>query len=415
LPSLVAILGALGCASLIAGSESADAAAAAAASGSRRIQFGAHGELIVDGQRRFIRGGYRSGQEDKLGASLRSAAAAGFDMVHDYHFESFDLEQGGVDGYIEEARRYLQAADRAGLGVFLGLPRTVVQSADEDSIASIVNGLRGERALWMWYVYDEPKPFKLSLDAAATVYALLKRLDPGHPAIILANRPDTVQQYQSYCDVLWYDRYPIAATDPKGSSVRPIADVLDATKKAVPAGKPVWPVLQAHDNAGNPKLRERRPTLPRPDDANHRPNEAELRAQAHVAIARGAPAVVYYWGPSSWYSMKTDTPRIWSSLTRVLGELHTLEPVLLDSEAPDAVNVSAGGSVLNWTRRHDGKLIVGVVNTDVNSPAQASIRGAQAAGPFRKLLGDGTLTADNQGATVRLGPAGVLVLEADSR
>ncbi|MGH8223109.1 MAG: hypothetical protein ACREQZ_09050, partial [Woeseiaceae bacterium] len=283
-----------------------------------QVQFGDRGELIVDGKRRFVRAGYRSGQVDGFTGALRSAAEAGFDMVHDYHFESFDIAQLGVQRYIQDARAYLRRAEQLGLGVFLGLPRTAVRAADESTLATIVGELSNERALWMWYIYDEPRPDVLSIETASRVYNLLHRLDPQRPSIMLTNRASTMQQYHPFCDVLWFDRYPIAATSIKKSSLSPIAEALATAMKTVPARKPVWPVLQAQDNKGNPSLRKRVPKLRPPDDRTHRPNEADLRAQAHVAIAQNAMAVVYYWAPEAWYSMKTDTPGIWTSLGRVL-------------------------------------------------------------------------------------------------
>ena len=140
-------------------------------------------------------------------------------------------------------------------------------------------------------------------------------------------------QYHPFCDVLWYDRYPIVATSDGLTSLAPIAASIQASLQAVAPGKPVWPVLQLHDNKGSPSLRQRVPTLTMPGDRTHRPNEAEIRAQAHVAIAQRMMAVVYYWAPESWYSMRADTPGIWRSRCHgVLQELETLEPVLLSSE-----------------------------------------------------------------------------------
>ena len=93
---------------------------------------------------------------------------------------------------------------------------------------------------------------------------------------MLTNKSSTMQQYRAYCDILWFDRYPIAATSIEKSSLKPIAEALDTAMKAGPVSeKPVWPVLQAQDNKGSPTLRKKRPDLQRPDDRTHRPNEAE--------------------------------------------------------------------------------------------------------------------------------------------
>jgi len=378
--------------------------------GRARIRFGDRGELIVDGKRRFIRAGYRSGQMDGFTDALPTAAEAGFDMVHDYRFETFDTAKLGAEGYVKEAQTYLRRADQLGLGVFLGLPRVLVRAADEETLAKIVAALSNERALWMWYVYDEPRPEILSIDAASRVYNLLRRLDPQRPSIMLANSDSAVRQYSPFCDVLWRDRYPIAATSLQRSSLSPIAEALETAMKTASPGKPVWPVLQAQDNKGSPNLRKRAPTLPRPDDRNHRPNEAELRAQAHVAIARGAMGIAYYWAPETWYSMKRETPGTWASLTRVLQELRSLEPVLLSGEASHPVEVTGDrAKVLRWTRVHDGRMYVGLVNVDINKPAKVALatdRGRS----FQSVSGDGTVKATDRGLQVLLGPAGVVVV-----
>lgn len=394
---------------------SAPPGAHAAPQAATPVAFGDRGELIVDGKRRFIRAGYRSGQVDGFVEGLPTAAKAGFDMVHDYRFETFDVAKLGVQKYIEEARAYLRRAEKLNLGVFLGLPRESVRTGDEVVLAKIVAALSKERALWMWYIYDEPRPEVLSIESAARVYGLLRRMDPGRPSIMLTNRTEAVQQYSRYCDVLWFDRYPLAATR-EVPSLSPVAEALETARKTVPAGKPVWPVLQAHDNKGNPSLRERAPTLRPPDDKTHRPTESELRAQAHIAIARKAMAVAYYWAPESWYSMKTDTPQTWASLTRVLQELGSLEAVLLSGEATHPVEVSGGSDeVLMWTRVHDGQTYVGLVNADTRKPARLLLQTPQAGQGFRKVLGDGVVESTNRGLGIRLDPAGVAVISIDTQ
>ena len=402
------------------GEEPAAAAPATQAAARRdppQISFGRRGELIIDGKPRFIRGGYRSGQEDRFAEALRSAADAGFDLVHDYRFESFDVERQGVKQFITDARAYLRKADQLGLGVFLGLPRKAVSSADEASLTAIVKALANEHALWFWYIYDEPSEQELPLASAEKVYALLRRLDPGRPSVILANTPGTLTQYLPFCDLIWSNRYPIAATAPEKSSLRPLADTVRTNMKAAQGRKPLWSVVQGQDNKGSPKLRQRRPDLPKPDDRNHRPNAAELRAAAHIAIASGSMAVVYYWAPEDWYSMKKDTPAIWASLGKVVHELGELEPVLLSPAAPGILQtIRTDDRVMTWTRSHAGKVYVGLVNAEINGPAQVTFRSPDAAGEFAPVIGNGELARGKAGeVSVRLGPAGVLVIAADSQ
>ena len=237
----------------------------------------------------------------------------------------------------------------------------------EGGFSEIVAGLSGERALWMWYIYDEPSQATLGVEQASRVYNLMRRLDPNRPSIMLVNRVPEMLVYHPFCDVLWYDRYPIIATTEALSSLSPIAAALQKTRQSVGLRKPVWPVLQVHDNKGSPSLRSRRPGLPAPDDENHRPNEAEIRAQAHLAIALDSMGVVYYWAPQSWYSMESDTPKVWNTLSRVVRELQGLEPVLLSTETPPAVTATGDNKVLLWKRRHDGRIYVGLINTSLHA------------------------------------------------
>lgn len=376
-----------------------------------QVQLGEKGELIVAGSRRFIRGGFRSGQVDDFAEALPSARAAGFNMVHDYRFETFDVKQGGLERFLAEARSYLRRAHELGLGVFLGLPRVMVREYDELALATIVAELANEPSLWLWYVYDEPYEDAFSVQNASRVHALLNRLDPAHPSVIVTNRISDMLRYHPFCDVLWYDRYPILATSDELTSLAPIAASLQKALQSVAPGKPVWPVLQVHDNKGNPSLRKRSPLLPKINDENHRPSEAELRAQTHVAIAQHAMALVYYWAPERWYSMKTDTPGVWKSLSRILDELREIEPVLLSNERTPTVEVDGGhDKVVMWTRSYQGQVYVGLANASVHVPADLSIRAPLGDGRARRILGDGQFQGSSGRVNVRLGPAGVTVL-----
>ena len=112
--------------------------------------------------------------------------------------------------------------------------------------------------------------------------------------------------------------------------------------------------------------------------------------------------------------MKTDTPGIWASLRKVVHELGELEPVLLSPSAPASLQVvETDDRVMTWTRVHDGKLYVGVVNMEINGPAQVTFRSPDGAGEFKAVGGNGNLSRRGGDVSVRLGPAGVLVVAAD--
>lgn len=377
------------------------------------VRFGERGELVIGNRARFVLGGYRSGQFDGFVQALPSAAAAGFDMVHDYSFESYSLAKHGVRRFLDEARQYLRRAKELDLGVFFGLPRSAVRSYDEETLSTIIAELAAEPSLWMWYIYDEPTPDVLDIETASKVYSLLKRLDPNRPAVLVTNRIRTLVQYYPFCDALWFDRYPIVATSGDLVSLAPIAASIGKARQ-VAAGKPVWPVLQVHDNKGLPALRKQNPLLPRPSDGNHRPNESELRAQSHLAIAEGSAALVFYWGPETWYSMQKDTPGVWRSLSRVLAELNELEAVLLSAEDVPEVGIDGGhDKIAVWTRKHGRRIYVGLANASVHTPGRLMVAAPSGYRPFRRFSGNGTVETSSEGAVVRLDGAGAVVLVAD--
>jgi hypothetical protein len=380
------------------------------------VQLGNRGELVVEGTPRFIRGAFRSGQVDEFLEALPSAAAAGFNMVHDYRFETYDVRQLGLERFITDARAYLRRAHELQMGVFLGLPRQSVGQYEEQTLATIIAELGNEPGLWMWYIYDEPYEDVLTVETASRVYELLRRLDPLRPSVMLTNRVKALQEYHPFCDVLWFDRYPILATSEQLTSLAPIVAALQKARLTVAPGKPVWPVLQLHDNKGRASVRKRSPLLPKVSDATHRPGEAEIRAQAHLAIAQQSPALVYYWAPQSWYSMRTDTPKIWQSLTRVLHELRDLEPVLLSRARPPALKVSGGhDKVMMWTREYEGRTYVGLVNASIHTPARLAIHVPTGGRQVQRLYGDGQVGITADRIEVRLGSAGVVVLAFQSR
>jgi hypothetical protein len=378
------------------------------------VALGERGELIVAGKPRFVRGGYRSGQGDRYIEALPSAAEAGLSLVHDYRFEQEDPGRAGLGQFVKDARAYLKRAHQLGLGVFMGLPRAAVRAYDEEVIATIVSSLSNEPSLWLWYVYDEPKEATLAVETASRIHGLLRRLDPNRPAVILANSVPSVLRYHPFCDLLWYDRYPVVATSNDLISLAPIAAALQASREVVSSGKPVWPVLQVQDNRGSPSLRKRMVKLAAPTDATHRPTVGEIRAESHLAIAQGSMGVVYYWAPDSWYSMKSDTPGTWAGFSQVLKELASLEPVLLSGESPQVLVTGGHDKVMMWTRQLGGEVYVGLVNAAQHAKAELKLQAPFAPASMRKVSGDGKAVLEGSTVRVSLGSAGVVVLALKS-
>lgn len=378
-----------------------------------KVAFNDRHIMEVNGREVFVLGSYRSGQEDKREKALPTAKAAGFNMVHEYDFESYNVikKWGGMDTYLSRVKKYLRTADKLDLGVFMGMDRTAIKTFDEPTLARVICELSAEPALWMWYIWDEPGPETLAPENASRVHHLIKRLDPHHPTIMLLNHIRPSHIYGSYCDVVWMDEYSFIGSGPSLNSIAPVTGALQALRDIV-GDKPMWVVPQIHDNKGMKSLREKVPSMPELTDDNHHPNEAEMRSQTHNGIANGCTGVVYYWLPLHMgYSMKYDTPETWARFSKVVQETRTLEPILL-SQDPTAPMHYEGGhdKITTWQRAHKGVQYVALVNTSCYIGTDLSVTPSCGVGDMKVIIGDGTAELDGNTINVSLGKAGVAVL-----
>jgi hypothetical protein len=330
-----------------------------------RITIDDDGFVRVNGQRRYIYGAYRDPSDSITGfAGLKQAR---FDMTHEYFFEK-NLG-GDVDDWISCARIYLRGAEAHGIGVALGLPRNVVESDGDVEIArTLVEAVKEEPALWLWYLSDEPGRRDEPETVAANlhqVYTMIKKVDPNHPVVICGTRPEFfVVNNADNADILWPNTYPV----PDG----PWAWAM--SEPSAYAGrwpdKSIWGVSQAFDW----RINERRNVI---TDQTHRPNAKEIRAQVHANIAAGARSTVFYWSPKrtelSHYDIRK-LPSIWGAVCDIGDELKVLEPVLLAPEPAEEMRASVSwertvkeagrthDEVYNWQRRHNDSIYVGIVN-----------------------------------------------------
>jgi hypothetical protein len=321
--------------------------------------------IRVNGKRRYIYGAYRD-PSDML-TEFAGLKKARFDLTHAYHFEERFGE--GVEGWVNQARRYLRGAGERGLGVALGLPREVVeQLGDVETARKLVEGVRDEPALWLWYLSDEPGHREEGEKVTANlskVYRMIKDVDPNHPVVICGARAEFYQLANAdNADILWVNPYVV----PDGPWRWLMSEVSSYAGKW-PA-KSVWAVPQAFDW----RVYNRNQVI---TDPNHRPNAKELRAQVHAGISAGARSTVFYWSPTrlelSMYDIRK-LPSVWGAVCDIGDELKVLEQVLLASpptEEQEATiqferTVKEAGrtedEVYHWQRWHEDSLYVGIVN-----------------------------------------------------
>ena len=323
------------------------------------------GFVRVNGERRYIYGAFRDPSDSFTDfAGLKKAR---FDLTHEYFFEKHF--NGDVETWVGNARAYLQGAEEHGIGVALGLPRdTVEELGDVDTARTLVEAVKDEPALWLWYLSDEPgrrdDPEKVCANLNR-IYRMIKQVDPNHPVVICGTRAEFFHVNNAdNADILWPNTYPVPDGPWRWTMTEP------STYAARWPDKSIWGVSQAFDW----RIGERRNVI---TDETHRPNAKEIRAQVHANIAAAARSTVFYWSPmrneASHYDIRK-LPSIWGAVCDIGDELKVLEQVLLSPEPEESMRATvpwertvkeAGRTedeVYHWQRWYGGSLYVGIVN-----------------------------------------------------
>ncbi|HSV56828.1 MAG TPA: hypothetical protein VLH39_06940, partial [Magnetospirillaceae bacterium] len=132
----------------------------------------------------FRIGWYDTMQRPETPARL---AAAGYDTVMPY----IGLRSKEV------VRTFLDAAEKAGIGVHLDIPSAPVRDKDGRALEEFILAFRDSPAVLSWYLYDEPewkpavRPWVLR-----RAYKRIKALDPGRPIALVFMFPFLAPPYR---------------------------------------------------------------------------------------------------------------------------------------------------------------------------------------------------------------------------
>src|SRR5439155_13232977 len=109
---------------------------------------------------------------------LRRAAESPFDPYQNYQLSSI------ANNSNDDARRYLDVAQAAGVTVLVGFDASKVKSGDLDYVRARVRALRDHPAVHGWYEFDEPERQKLDPKPLADAYRAIHEEDPRHPVMV---------------------------------------------------------------------------------------------------------------------------------------------------------------------------------------------------------------------------------------
>jgi hypothetical protein len=175
------------------------------------------------------------------------------------------------------------------------------ESVNARLLNGIVNAFKGHPGLGVWKGADEPAnplrgEFKIPAADCIRAYQRLRRLDTGHPLVIIQAPRNTVAQLRPYrpaFDLTGADIYPVSYPPGlhAGGPNHDISVVGDITRKLRSAAgpKPVWTTLQIAFS-GTAPTREHPNTVPR------FPTKLQERFMAYQAIVAGARGLVFFGG-----------------------------------------------------------------------------------------------------------------------
>lgn len=377
-------------------------------SGGSAVTLAKDGTLIVDGKRTTVYGTFRDPSDDWR--RFDGVRAAGFNLTHSYHFANKypRISRPEVqEQYIRDAREYLDLAHKAGVGVFMHLPSHAVNTGNAEAVMNIVNALKDKPALWLWYLYDEPKPEDVAHCEA--IYKRIKEADPNHPVLVVHHTEDSMKTIGNLCDVIGIDKYSF----PYGFHY--ITQLIDQAKTNFP-DKAIWLIQGAHTGStihlvrrhfnADCKVTVRRLKM---NSAMHRPSPKELRAMFNYSLAMDSPGMIFYWLPKRYYDLRKDCPEIWDAITDIGKEFRELKTTL---DSPERCkNITASSFVVEWsdakpdtriwTRKYDGSTYVGIVNSSYVPQVLVTLNLPDGwekiyEYPSRRLVLDATLPKDQQ-------------------
>jgi len=201
---------------------------------------------------------------------------------------------------------------------------------DYDALRATVSGLKDHPALLAWYTFDEPLTTGTLPGQMARARRIIGQIDPDHPVFGVSCHPKVFRLYAPSADVFGSDPYPVPSRP-----LKMVSQWTDISVDAMGEG-PVWMCLQTH----GPPVVERCPT------------KVEFRNMNYQAIIHGSMGLMWWC-----YSFMNNTAGMVASgyfneYKKIISEIRTLEPVLLNGEK-GKLEVRPNG-VHSLTKHHDG-------------------------------------------------------------
>lgn len=366
------------------------------------------GVLVIDGKKVFP---INVSQPPPLGGKTVGGQDA-FKTLVDGHVsfmrvgrENWDLAT--IDTDLNDAQKWLDAAAKAGMRVWLWLGEQAVLSgpsaaANEQVITKIVNRFKDHPGLGAYKGIDEPHnpvgrtkkvqgkkvPNPVDPVGMADAYKLVKKLDPGHPVVIIHEPVSQLADLKPYAaagDVFGADIYPIGY--PQGAhaympgtpvtqgnhDLSLVGDRTDRIAQSAPK-KMVWMTLQIAWSGVCP-------TADKPNLVPRFPSLFDERFMAYHAIVHGARGLTFFGGHVTDVMRPRDAATGWNwtfwdlVLQPLLEELQSsaVAPILVAPNSND--NVTAAPKDIELLTRRDGGFLYVIAVRCGSATSQVTISG----------------------------------------
>lgn len=257
--------------------------------------------LVVKGKPIFPLGLYRVPKE-----KLKNIADIGFNIVAPTNEQGYNTKE------------YLDEAYDCNLMIVTEL----------NGLLDKVSAFKDHPSVVVWYVSDEPGARKDAAQRTIDDYNQIRKLDPTRPILLVDNM---LSQHCMGSDIVAQDLYPSAIIGANKNKILPLELIGTKLRRQQnineSRAKVMWFVPQAFGGWG---------------DYAAAPTPKQIRATAYGTIASGAKGLIWYayWTPevADWM-IDEKFPDLWQELSKVVGELDRLSPVLLSDEKPSQIQI----------------------------------------------------------------------------
>ena len=196
---------------------------------------------------------------------------------------------------------YLTQAAKSGLGVYVEIDPSFVQSVDVVGLTSFVQRFKDYPALRGWYLADEPT---LWADADAmtpatgeVLYNAIKAADPAHPVAIAFWVTEDAHAFRNAMDDVFWDDYPCQTGQPEFSGLASWRQSLVSARSSWGSDHRFLPIVQAFGATGTKYADYRLPTA------------AEERYMIYTALQAGVNGMflwAHYAAGPAWLTSVLD-------------------------------------------------------------------------------------------------------------